>query len=103
MTTNCIQRPKNEYKENIFTCGMVGWSGVPHIADHNFQPVIDRAMALPGFEADADKGEVTVGFARNAVLDVADKVIEAVKNKAIRHFFLVAGCDGAKPGRNYYT
>ena len=103
MTTNCIQRPKNEYKDNIFTSGMVGWPGVPHISDLNFQPVIDRALALPGFQEDEDAGEVTVGFARNAVLGVADKVIEAVKNNDIRHFFLVAGCDGAKPGRNYYT
>jgi hydroxylamine reductase len=103
MTTNCIQRPKNDYKENIFTCGLVGWPGVPHIIDQNFQPVIDRALALPGFSENTDGGEVTVGFARNAVLGVADKVIEAVKGKAIRHFFLVAGCDGAKPGRNYYT
>jgi hydroxylamine reductase len=103
MTTNCIQRPKNDYKENIFTCGLVGWPGVPHIIDRNFQPVIDRALALPGFSENTDGGEVTVGFARNAVLGVADKVIEAVKGKAIRHFFLVAGCDGAKPGRNYYT
>ena len=103
MTTNCIQRPKNEYKDNIFTSGMVGWPGVPHITDLNFQPVINRALALPGFQEDEDAGEVTVGFARNAVLGVADKVIEAVKNNDIRHFFLVAGCDGAKPGRNYYT
>ncbi len=103
MTTNCIQRPKNEYKDNIFTSGMVGWPGVPHISDLNFQPVIDRALALPGFQEDENGREVTVGFARNAVLGVADKVIEAVKAGAIRHFFLVAGCDGAKPGRNYYT
>jgi len=103
MTTNCIQRPKNDYKDNIFTSGMVGWPGVPHIADLNFKPVIDRALELPGFTEDHVDQEVTVGFARNAVLGVADKVIEAVKNKAIRHFFLVAGCDGAKPGRNYYT
>lgn len=103
MTTNCIQRPKTDYKDNIFTSGMVGWPGVPHITDQDFKPVIERALELPGFENDADKGEVTVGFARNAVLGVAGKVIEAVKNKAIRHFFLVAGCDGAKPGRNYYT
>lgn len=103
MTTNCIQRPKNDYKDNIFTCGMVGWPDVAHISDQNFKQVIDRAMELPGFEDDVDQGEVTVGFARNAVLGVADKVVEAVKNKAIRHFFLVAGCDGAKPGRNYYT
>jgi len=103
MTTNCIQRPKNDYKENIFTSGLVGWPGVTHITDQDFKPVIDRALAMPGFAEDEDKGEVTVGFARNAVLGVADKVIEAVKGKAIRHFFLVAGCDGAKPGRNYYT
>jgi hydroxylamine reductase len=103
MTTNCIQRPKNEYKDNIFTSGMVGWPGVPHISDLNFKPVIDRALELPGFQEDENGREVTVGFAHNAVLGVANKVIEAVKAGAIRHFFLVAGCDGAKPGRNYYT
>ena len=103
MTTNCIQRPKAEYKDNLFTSGMVGWPGLPHISDLNFKPVIDRALALPGFQEDEAGKEVTVGFARNAVLAVADKVIEAVKSGAIRHFFLVAGCDGAKPGRNYYT
>jgi hydroxylamine reductase len=103
MTTNCIQRPKTEYKDNLFTSGMVGWPGVPHILDCNFKPVIDRALELPGFPEDANGKEVTVGFARSAVLGVADQVIAAVKSKAIRHFFLVAGCDGAKPGRNYYT
>jgi hydroxylamine reductase len=103
MTTNCIQRPKNEYKDNLFTSGMVGWPGIPHITDMNFKPVINRALGLPGFQEDKNGKEVTVGFARNAVLGVADKVIAAVKSKAIRHFFLVAGCDGAKPGRNYYT
>ena len=103
ITTNCIQRPKTEYTENIFTSGMVGWPGIPHIADMNFKPVIDRALALPGFQEDKNGQEVTVGFARNAVLEVAGKVIEATKAGDIRHFFLVAGCDGAKPGRNYYT
>ncbi|MEE4264724.1 MAG: hydroxylamine reductase [Desulfobacteraceae bacterium] len=103
MTTNCIQRPKNDYKDNLFTSGMVGWPGIPHIPDLNFQPVIDRALELPGFEEDYVKQEVTVGFARNAVLGVAEKIIEAVKSGDIKHFFLVAGCDGAKPGRNYYT
>ncbi len=103
MTTNCIQRPKNDYKDNIFTSGLVGWSGIPHISDMNFKPVIDRALALRGFQEDENGREVTVGFARNAVLGVADKVIEGVKADAIKHFFLVAGCDGAKPGRNYYT
>ena len=103
MTTNCIQKPKEDYNANIFTTGLVGWPGVTHIADKNFKPVIDRALALPGFSADTDKGTVMVGFARNAVMGVAGAVIDAVKSKAIRHFFLVAGCDGAKPGRNYYT
>jgi hydroxylamine reductase len=103
MTTNCIQRPKASYIGNIFTCGLVGWPGVRHISDRNFAPVIERALALPGFTADQNGRSVMVGFARKTVLGVADKVIEAVKGKAIRHFFLVAGCDGAKPGRNYYT
>jgi hydroxylamine reductase len=103
MTTNCLQRPATIYRGNIFTSGMVGWPGIPHISDMNFQPVIDRALALPGFQEDENGWEVTVGFARNTVLGIADKVIEAVKSGAIRRFFLVAGCDGAKPGRNYYT
>jgi hydroxylamine reductase len=103
MTTNCIQKPRDNYKGNIFTSGLVGFPGVTHIADKNFAPVIRKAQALPGFSADTDKGSVMVGFARNTVMGVAGKVIEAVKSKAIRHFFLVAGCDGAKPGRNYYT
>jgi hydroxylamine reductase len=103
MTTNCIQRPKDVYKGNIFTCGLVGWPGVTHIADRNFAPVIEKALAMPGFTADTNGRSVMVGFARNTVLGVAGQVIEAVKGKAIRHFFLVAGCDGAKPGRNYYT
>ncbi|MEJ2688507.1 MAG: hydroxylamine reductase [Deltaproteobacteria bacterium] len=103
MTTNCIQKPQESYKDNIFTSGLVAWPGVNHIDDGNFAPVIDMALAMPGFSKDSDKGAVMVGFARNTVLSVADKVIDAVKNKAIRHFFLVAGCDGAKPGRNYYT
>ncbi|QTA89909.1 hydroxylamine reductase [Desulfonema magnum] len=103
MTTNCIQKPRESYKDNIFTTGLVGWPGVTHIADKNFAPVIEKALELPGFPEDTQGKSVMVGFGRNAVMGVADKVIEAVKNKAIRHFFLVAGCDGAKPGRNYYT
>jgi len=103
MTTNCIQKPRDSYRDNIFTTGLVGWPGVSHIATRDFTPLIDKALALPGFTADTNGRQVMVGFARNAVMGVADKVIEAVKSKAIRHFFLVAGCDGAKPGRNYYT
>ncbi|NQT70909.1 MAG: hydroxylamine reductase, partial [Desulfobacteraceae bacterium] len=103
MTTNCIQKPQEDYMDNIFTTGLVGWPGVAHIADKNFAPVIEKALELEGFSEDTDGKSVMVGFGRNAVMGVAGQVIEAVKNKAIRHFFLVAGCDGAKPGRNYYT
>ncbi len=103
MTTNCIQKPRDSYKDRIFTCGLVGWPGITHIKNRDFTPVIQAALDAPGFPEDKDEGSVMVGFARNAVLGVADKIIEAVKNKDIRHFFLVAGCDGAKPGRNYYT
>jgi hydroxylamine reductase len=103
MTTNCLQNPRSSYKANIFTTGMVGWPDVVHIADRNFAPVIERALELPGFNEDVDKGFVMVGFARNAVMGVAGQVIDAVKAGKIRHFFLVGGCDGAKPGRDYYT
>ena len=103
MTTNCIQKPRASYADNIFTSGLVGWPGVNHIADMDFTPAINKALELQGFAENTDKGSVMVGFARNTVLSVADKIIEAVKNKDLRHFFLVAGCDGAKPGRNYYT
>lgn len=103
MTTNCIQKPRETYQDNIFTTGLVGWPGVTHIADGDFSPVINKALELPGFSEDTNGKEVMCGFGRNAVMGVADKVIEAVKAGAIKHFFLVAGCDGAKPGRNYYT
>jgi hydroxylamine reductase len=103
MTTNCIQRPVDSYMGNIFTTGLVGWPGVTHIGDRNFTPLIEKALDMPGFGENDGGQSVMVGFARNAVFSVADKVVEAVKSGAIKHFFLVAGCDGAKPGRNYYT
>jgi hydroxylamine reductase len=103
MTTNCLQEPQESYKANLFTTGLVGWPGAVHVPNTDFGPVIRKALELPGFAADEEKGTVLVGFARNAVLGVADKVIDAVKSGAIKHFFLVGGCDGAKPGRNYYT
>jgi hydroxylamine reductase len=103
MTTNCIQRPQGSYAEHIFTTGLVGWPGATHVTNHDFSLVIKKALELPGFQEDSNGKDVTVGFGRNTVLSVADKVIEAVKGKNIHHFFLVAGCDGAKPGRNYYT
>ena len=103
MTTNCIQRPVSSYQDNLFTSGRVGWPGVNHIEGEDFSPVIEKALELPGFAEDEPGKTVTVGFARNAVLGVADKVVQLVKDGKIRHFFLVGGCDGAKPGRSYYT
>ena len=103
MTTNCIQRPVESYKGNIFTSGPVGYHGVPHISGKDFSPVIQKALQLPGFQEDTDGKTVLVGFGRNAVLSVAGKVIESVKNGHIKRFILVGGCDGAKPGRSYYT
>lgn len=107
MTTNCIQKPKGDTGGKLFTTGLVGWPGQKHIPGigqgKDFSPVIEKALELEGFASDEDNGSVMVGFARNAVLGVADKIIEAVKAGAIKHFFLVGGCDGAKPGRNYYT
>jgi hydroxylamine reductase len=103
MTTNCIQKPMETYKNNIFTSGPVGWPETPHVTNEDFSQVIKRALELPGFPADTEGKYVTVGFGRNAVLSVAGKVIEAVKNGHIKRFLLVGGCDGAKPGRSYYT
>ena len=103
MTTNCIQKPRDSYKDRIFTTGLVAWPGVRHITDRDFTPVIEAALAADGFSEDGPDDTILVGFGHEAVLGVADKVIEAVKSGAIRHFFLVGGCDGAKSGRNYYT
>jgi hydroxylamine reductase len=103
MTTNCIQKPADTYKARIFTTGLVGWPGVTYVKNGDFSEVIEAALAAPGFTEESDEKTITVGFGRNAVLGVADKVIEAVKGGAIKHFFLVGGCDGAKSGRNYYT
>ena len=103
MTTNCLQKPRDSYKDRIFTLGIVGWPDVVHISDRDFTPVIKAALAAPGFAEDAPEKLITIGLARNAVMGVADKVIQAVKAGKIRRFFLVGGCDGAKPGRNYFT
>lgn len=104
MTTNCIQKPTENYTGRIFTSGLVAWPGVRHIGpDRDFAPVIEAAQAAGGFAEDAPEQSITVGFGHHAVLGVAGKVIDAVKSKQIRHFFLVGGCDGAKSGRNYYT
>lgn len=100
--TNCIQKPAESYKDRLFTWGCTAWPDVTHIEGFDFSQVIDKALASPDLP-EAPGKEILVGFGHNAVLGVADKVIEAVKSGAIRHFFLIGGCDGAKTGRNYYT
>jgi len=103
MTTNCIQMPRESYKNRIFTTGLVEWSGVTHLQHSDFQPLIAEALNQPGFAEDEEEKTILTGFGHNAVLGVADKVIDAVKAGQIKHFFLIGGCDGAKSGRNYYT
>ena len=109
-TTNCLMPPKASYADRVFTTEVVTYPDITHIgADKDFTPVIEKALALGGFEKDTTfagvNGGSTVmtGFARNTVMSVAGTVIDAVKSGAIKHFFLVGGCDGARPGRNYYT
>ncbi len=112
-TTNCLMPPKPSYADRIFTTSVVAYPEMVHIPEidgkKDFTPVIKKALELGGWQEDKNLtginggSELITGFARNAVLGAADKVIEAVKAGAIKHFFLVGGCDGAKPGRNYYT
>jgi hydroxylamine reductase len=102
MTTNCIQRPMESYSKNIFTTGPVGFPGVPHLRGPDFSAVINKALELPGFPDNIEGKTVLVGFGRNAVLGVADKVIQSVKDGHIKRFLLVGGCDGAKGSRTYY-
>lgn len=101
-TTNCIQNPK-DYGNKVFTTGLVGWPGLLHCENQNFSAVIERAMELPGFTDDVTGPFVNAGYGRMALTNVAPAVVEAAKSGALRHIFLVGGCDGAKPGRNYYT
>ncbi|MCE5222608.1 hydroxylamine reductase [bacterium] len=103
MTTNCIQRPRDSYMDRIFTSGLVAFPGVKHIENRDFSPVIDKALATPGFTEMTAEKTITVGFGYNAVMNVADKVLDLVKSGKINHFYLIGGCDGAKPGRSYYT
>jgi len=109
-TTNCLMPPPESYADRVFTTGVVGFPNAPHIGeDKDFTPVIEKALELGGYSEDRQFAgvnggtQVTTGFGHGAVLAVADQVVEAVKSGAIRHFFLVGGCDGARPGRNYYT
>jgi hydroxylamine reductase len=108
MTTNCLMRPRETYKDRIFTTSVVGWDGVKHIpvkedGTKDFSEIINKALELGGFTASEDPKEILVGFGHKATLSNAGKIVEAVKNGDIRHFFLIGGCDGARPGRNYYT
>ncbi|MGA7710309.1 MAG: hydroxylamine reductase [Rhizomicrobium sp.] len=103
LTSNCLIRPQPGYRDRLYTLGPVGWPGIRHIAEENYGEIVQAAKTLPGFQEDGTEQFITVGFGRNAVLNVADKVVDAVKSGAIRHFFLVGGCDGAKSGRNYFT
>ena len=109
-TTNCLMPPKASYADRVFTTAVVSYPEIAHIGeDKDFTPVIEKALELGGYPEDQaftginGGSTVTTGFARGTVLGAADKIIKAVKSGAIRHFFLVAGCDGARPGRNYYT
>ena len=103
MTTNCIQKPMLGYNDRIFTTGLVQFPGVRHVANGDFSAVIDAALAAPGYAADGDDKTILVGFGRQALLNAAPAVVDAVKAGKIRHFFLIGGCDGAKPGRDYYS
>jgi hydroxylamine reductase len=103
MTSNCIQEPKESYRARLFTAGAVAWPGVQHIVGTDFAPVIAAALDADGFAEDGPADSITTGFGHNAVLGVAGTVIDAVKSGALRHFFLIGGCDGARSGRNYYT
>ena len=102
MTTNCLMPPKADYQDRMFTCGPVGFAGVTHLKNRDFSQVIAKAKECAPLVAKTDKTLMT-GFQHHAVLGLADKVIAAVKAGKIRRFFLIGGCDGAKPGRNYYT
>ncbi len=108
MNTNCLMTPQNSYKDRIFTTGVVGFNGIPHIekdenGNKDFSTIINKALELGGFEEDEIPKEITVGFGHKAVLSHAETIINAVKEGKIKRFFLIGGCDGARPGRNYYT
>ena len=108
MTTNCLMKPRDSYKDRIFTTSVVGWDGVKYIGlneedTKDFSEIIDRALELGGFTEDEEVKEILVGFGHHATLSHADAIINAVKNGELRHFFLIGGCDGARSGRNYYT
>lgn len=108
MTTNCLMRPRETYKDRIFTTNVVGWDGVKFVpkkedGTKDFSEIIEKALELGGYEEDQEPHEILVGFGHHATLSNAGAIVDAVKQGKIRHFFLIGGCDGARPGRNYYT
>lgn len=107
MTTNCLQKPRDSYNDRIFTTSVVGWPNINHIYSKNntkdFTPIINKALELGGFKDEEPDKKITVGFGHDAVLSHAGEIVTAVKNGTIKHFFLIGGCDGARPGRNYFT
>lgn len=108
MTTNCLMRPRESYKDRIYTTNVVGWDGVKFIprkenGEKDFSEIIAHAKALGGYPEDAPPREILVGFGHHAILEHAEEIVSAVKAGKIRHFFLIGGCDGARPGRNYFT
>lgn len=108
MTTNCLMRPRDSYKDRIYSTNVVGWDGVKHIGKNengkkDFGPIIKQALELGGFPEDEEAHDILVGFGHHAALSYAEQIVAAVKDKQLRHFFLIGGCDGARPGRNYYT
>lgn len=108
MTTNCLMRPRESYKDRIYSTNVVGWEGVKYIpkkpdGTKDFSEIIRHALELGGFTQDVEPHEISVGFGHHATLSYADKIVQAVESGKLRHFFLIGGCDGARPGRNYYT
>ncbi|MBN9146020.1 MULTISPECIES: hydroxylamine reductase [unclassified Novosphingobium] len=103
MTSNCLINPEIKgYADRIFTAGPVGWAGIPHLTDHDFAPAIACALAQPGFAEDAAEQRIPAGFARNTVMGVADTLLDMIGKGDVKNLFLIGGCDGARPGRNYF-
>lgn len=108
MTTNCLMRPRDTYKDRIYSTNVVGWDGIKYIekkpdGEKDFSEIIKQSLELGGFTEDQEVKEILVGFGHEAALSHAGELVEAVKSKQIRHFFLIGGCDGARPGRSYFT
>lgn len=108
MTTNCLMRPRESYKDRIYSTNVVGWEGVKYIpkkpdGTKDFSEIIRHSLELGGFTQDVEPHEILVGFGHHTTLSYADKIVQAVESGKLRHFFLIGGCDGARPGRNYYT